>query len=215
MARLLPQRAFLCVCDVQEKFLVDSLIHEMSAVVSNTQMLCQVAAALEVPIVCTEQYPKVFGNTCASIGIEGLKANGAAQVFEPKFTFSMMGIDAEESDNEGGCTVACSSHITSLISGGRDHVIMTGVETHVCVQQTVLDLLSAGATVSVVADAVSSRRTSDRSVALQLMQQAGARITTSESLIYSLLGGSKHPAFKAVNELLKPHREAGFIGTPC
>merc|ERR1712166_361182 len=207
MARLLPQRAFLCVCDVQEKFLVDSLIHEMPAVVSNTKMMCEVATALEVPIVCTEQYPKVFANTCASIGMEDLKTNGAAQVFEPKFTFSMLGVDAEDADNaEFGCTTACSAHITSII---------TGVETHVCVQQTVLDLLAAGATVSVVADAVSSRRTSDRSMALQLMQQAGARITTSESLIYSLLGGSKHPAFKAVNELLKPHREAGFIGNPC
>ena len=88
-------------------------------------------------------------------------------------------------------------------SSGRHQVVIVGIEAHVCVLHTVLDLLADGKEVHVVADAVSSQRPHDRDTAIHRMASAGAVITTSESMLFDLLRDAKHPHFKACSGLLK------------
>jgi nicotinamidase-related amidase len=86
---------------------------------------------------------------------------------------------------------------------GRDQALVAGVETHVCVNQTVLDLLDRGVEVHVAADAVGSRTEANHELGLEKMEAAGAVITSVETALFELLGGSDHPAFKAVQALVK------------
>ena len=109
-------------------------------------------------------FSQVFGSTCSGIDL----AN--ARVFQPKFTFSMIGTDAEDGDVAEGCTQECAAHLISLKECGRTQIILTGVETHVCIQQTALDFIAAGFSVFVPVDAVSSNRMTDRAAALQVMR---------------------------------------------
>jgi hypothetical protein len=179
-------------------------------------MLAEVSKTLDVPIVVTEQYPKVFGPTVPEISSVWADKASAAQVFQPKFTFSMIGIDADDGDDAAsGCSKATAQHIASLGAAGRTHAILCGVETHVCIQQTCLDLIASGFTVHVITDAVSSQRETDRMTAVAGMRQAGAAVTSSESLVFQLLGGSKHAAFKPVSNIMKPYRDAGSLGHAC
>ena len=110
-----------------------------------------------------------------------------AHVF-PKLKFSMW-------------TEAVSAHVSSLAPDFTD-VILCGIEAHVCVQQTALDLLAQGKRCWVVVDGVSSQRAGDRAVALQLMRDAGAYLTTTESLVFGLLGSAAEPDFKAVQKVV-------------
>jgi nicotinamidase-related amidase len=99
---------------------------------------------------------------------------------------------------------ACVQGVRDAIAEkGRDQIIVTGIEAHVCVQQSVLDLLRDGKGVWVCADAVSSRRAFDCEVALQRMRQAGAVVTTVESVIFELLGQAGTDAFKQVLKIVK------------
>lgn len=91
-----------------------------------------------------------------------------------------------------------------LRSGSIDSVILCGIETHVCVQRTALDLLERGLAVHCVADAISSRSMTDRAIGLERMRQAGAFITTSESVILGLIDGCRHPLFKPLQKLILP-----------
>lgn len=87
----------------------------------------------------------------------------------------------------------------------RKSIVLFGIEAHVCVQQTALDLLEQGYDVHVLADGVSSQRVHDRSVALRRMAQAGAHVTTAESLIFMLLASAEHPQFRTIAGLIKEH----------
>jgi nicotinamidase-related amidase len=87
--------------------------------------------------------------------------------------------------------------------GGRDQALVAGIETHVCVNQTVLDLLDRGVEVHVARDAVASRTDENRDLGLEKMEAAGAVITSVETALFELLGGSDHPAFKQVQALIK------------
>lgn len=86
-----------------------------------------------------------------------------------------------------------------------DTVVLFGIETHVCVQQTALDLLKDDYKVVLPVDGVSSQRVGDREVALALLRSAGATLTTTESLLYSLIGGADHPSFKELAKLVQEH----------
>jgi len=87
--------------------------------------------------------------------------------------------------------------------GGRDQVLVCGIETHVCVNQTALDLLGRGAEVQVAADAVSSRTAANREVGLHKMEAAGATITSTETALFELLGAAGSEEFKAIQRLVK------------
>jgi len=93
--------------------------------------------------------------------------------------------------------------LPQLCGGSLHHIVLFGIEAHVCVQQTVIDLLERGYQVHIVADAVSSRSQMDRLFALQRFQQAGAIVTTSEAILLQLVGDKDHLLFKDVQTIIK------------
>ena len=179
-AMLTAETAVLLVVDVQERLM--PTIHESDGIITTVGRMIRAAGILEVPVVVTEQYPAGLGPTCAAIR----DLLGETPIFE-KTRFS-------------ACVEPVVEHLGSL---GRPNVIVVGIETHVCVQQTVLDLLRLGYMPYVCADAVSSRVPLNRDVAMTRMQQAGAVVTTTESVIFEALGESGTDRFKAILTLVK------------
>ena len=182
MLKLNPQRAMLLIIDVQEAFVEP--IKKCKKVIKNCVTLSKAAQLLDLPVVATEQYPKGLGHTVCDIQ----KVLGKTQCYCDKTSFSCMAEDK------------CRN---AILATGRNQIIITGVEAHVCVLQTVLDLLELGKDVFVLADAVSSRDVFDNDYALKRMADAGAIVTTTETVILEMTGGSKHPQFKAIQKLIK------------
>ena len=181
IVRLNSTKAMLLIIDVQEAFLEP--VKKMKSLVKRCCVLAQAANILALPIVVTEQYPKGLGHTA-----ESLAAVLGNHTLLEKTSFSCM---AEPQAQE------------AIMATQKEQVIIAGVETHVCVLQTALDLLAAGKEVFVVDDAVSSRDSNDRQAALARMAQAGAVITTAEAVLMELIGGSRHEHFKAIQNLIK------------
>jgi len=181
IGKLLTQNSCLFLCDMQVKFRPS--IKYFDEIVKNSNRLLRAAKILDMPVVVTEQYPKGLGKTVPELGIEEF----GIQVVE-KTKFSM-----------------CLDPIMTTLKSNVDlnTVILCGIETHVCIQQTALDLLSNGYRVFVVADACSSRGKVERALAYTLLQQSGCWLTSTESAILSLAGGSEHPKFKQLQALIK------------
>ncbi|MGA2499067.1 MAG: hydrolase [Tepidisphaeraceae bacterium] len=180
LRKLTPQGTVLLVVDVQEKLL--PAIHEAEVCAANVRKMVEAAKVLALPVVVTEQYPAGLGPTCASIR----EALGDEKAIE-KVRFS-------------ACVEATMARLREL---DRRQVIVVGIETHVCVQQTVLDLLRLDYNPYVCADAVSSRRAMDRDTGMARMRQAGAVITTTESAIFELVGEAGTSQFKQVLKIVK------------
>ncbi|HEX2973572.1 MAG TPA: hydrolase [Tepidisphaeraceae bacterium] len=180
LARLERGSAALLVVDVQEKLM--PAMHEAEACMAGVRKMVDAARVLEVPTLVTEQYPAGLGPTCAGVR-EGL--GEVAAVAKVRFS---------------ACVQPIEQRLAEL---KRRQVIVVGVETHVCVQQTALDLLRGGYTVYVCADAVSSRRVLDREMALARMRQAGAIVTTTESVIFEMLGEAGSACFKQIQRIVK------------
>lgn len=171
-------RTALVVIDVQEAF--RKALPDFDRVVSGAGTLVAGAAALGIPVVVTEQYPKGLGRTVAEVA-ERLP-DGTAAVEKVRFSAAA----AEGFDLRG-----------------RDQALVCGIETHVCVNQTVLDLLEQGIEVQVAGDAVGSRTDANRDLGLQKMERAGATLTSVETALFELLGGSDAAEFKSVQALVK------------
>jgi len=176
-----PAATTLIVVDVQERF--RSVIHEFAAMAENVRRLIRTFRELELPILVTEQYPRGLGHTIPEL----LEALGDAPIPE-KTAFSSMG---------------CQGVPEQLSASGARTVLVCGIETHVCVSQTVHDLLAAGYRVHLAVDAVSSRRVSDRDVALRRLSVVGAVLTTAEMAAFEVMVDAKHPSFRAVQALYK------------
>lgn len=170
----------LLVVDVQEKLL--PAIHEGERALENARRMTAAAGVLGVPTIVTEQYPAGLGPTCASLR-EGLA-----------------GLPVIEKTRFSACVPAVKERLEEL---GRPGVLVVGIEAHVCVQQTVLDLLRLGYLPYVCADAVGSRRPLDRDTAIERMRQAGAVITTTESAIFELTGEAGTDLFKRILKIVK------------
>lgn len=169
----------LLVVDVQEKLI--RVISDQQRVVWNIRRLIDGAKTLGVPILATEQYPRGLGPTVAVLA-ERLGA------IPEKLLFSCRG---------------CGALFETLAQGGRPKILVVGVEAHVCVQQTVLDLLSAGFRVYVAADAVGSRYDVDYRFALQRMDSAGATLTTTEAALFEWCEVAGSPEFKQISALAR------------
>jgi len=178
---LSPDEAFLVVVDVQERF--RSLQEGFDRMVAGSVRLVQASGILGLPVLVTEQYPKGLGHTVKEL----TEVLGGTSAFT-KTCFSSCG--SEE----------FSRRLREL---GRRQALVCGIETHVCVSQTVHDLLQSGFTVQVAVDAVESRNPLDREVALRRMERSGAILTTSEAAAFELLGDAKNPKFKEVQALFK------------
>nr|CDP96096.1 BMA-MARB-1, isoform a [Brugia malayi] len=173
--RLSPLNSALLVCDMQEKFSVKYF----EEIVQISKRLIVAAKLLDMKIIATEQYPKGLGHTVSELDLN--KHN--IPVFEKK-KFSM-----------------CVPSVTKMLESSQS-VILCGLETHVCVLHTALDMLEKGIAVHVIADAVSSRSQTDRMFGLRQMEVAGAILTTSECVILGLLGGADHPKFRDVQKII-------------
>ncbi|XP_025092451.1 isochorismatase domain-containing protein 1-like isoform X2 [Pomacea canaliculata] len=140
-------------------------------------------------------YPKGLGST-----IEELNVSNAVCVI-PKTKFSMVLPEVE-------------THLKNLCGGKVKHIILFGVETHVCIQQTVIDLLARGFEVHVMADACSSRSQMDRMFALERFRHIGATVTTSEAVLLQLVGDKDHPKFKEIQAIIKISApESGLVSS--
>ncbi|WP_088228239.1 isochorismatase family protein [Desulfosporosinus sp. FKB] len=174
------EEAVLMAIDIQER-LVPSMKYG-EKVIQNTNILISIMKKIGAPIIATEQYPKGLGKTVSDISsnLDG------SSTFE-KSTFS-----------------GCTSEVTSALQGlGRKKIIITGMETHVCVFQTVRDLLSQGYQVFVASDAVCSRTKENYRNGLSLMSDMGAVISNTETLLFDILKQSGTPLFKELSKLIK------------
>ncbi|KAJ2858899.1 hypothetical protein GGH94_006386 [Coemansia aciculifera] len=176
--------AFL-LCDVQEKF--RSGIHAFESVVQVSQKMSAASKILQIPLLVTEQYPRGLGSTASEILIDH------ATLIEAKTKFSMM-------------TPGVTAKLEELQTKS---VVLYGIEAHVCVMQTCLDLLDQDFDVHVLADGVSSMNYPEADIALKRMALCGAHVVSSESVIFQLTNDSKHPNFPAIRDLVKEHQEAG------
>jgi nicotinamidase-related amidase len=169
----------LLVIDVQAKLV--PLIPGADRLVRNIAFLIDAARVLGMPVQATEQYPKGLGPTVPPLA-ERLPDR------PEKVAFSCCAIPAV---------------VENFRAAGRPKLLLAGMETHVCVQQTALDLLALDFRVYVAADAVASRFAVDHAQALQRLAQAGAVVTTSESAVFEWVGAAGTPTFKQVSRLVQ------------
>ncbi|VDI57038.1 Hypothetical predicted protein [Mytilus galloprovincialis] len=180
----------LFLCDMQEKFRGNIVYYPQIISVANRML--QGAKVLEMPIVVTEQYPKGLGPTVSEIDVSQQK------VF-PKTSFSML-------------VPGVVDHLKTLPD--VKSIVLCGIENHVCIQNTVLDLLEENFDVHIIADACSSRSLTDRMFAFQRMREAGAYITTSECMLLGLCGDAAHPKFRLVQKLITESApDTGLLNT--
>ena len=173
----------LIVVDIQEKLLPP--IFEKDRLVRNSQLLLRLARIVGMPVLATTQYAKGLGATVPEIA----SLLPAGEVMD-KTAFSCFGSDS-----------FCSA--VHALPGNRNTLIVCGMETHICVLQTVLGALNQGFLVHVASDAVSSRAEWNWQIGLRRMEAAGALISSTETIIYELLRGSGTTAFKQMLQYLK------------
>jgi nicotinamidase-related amidase len=177
-------KSSLLIVDVQERLL--PAMADGKGMLKQAVILLKAAKAVGVPVAVSEQYPKGLGHTVEILSQE----IGNAPVFE-KSSFSCW-------RDEG-----LRKHFTAHHDGGRPQVIIAGIEAHVCVAQTAIDMAQAGFGVFVVADAVSSRAEASVSLALSRLGQAGIQVVNTEMAVFELLGKAGTPEFKALSGLIK------------
>ena len=170
--------AVLVVIDIQERLM--SAMPERDQVYKNTALLIETAKQLGIPIVLSEQYPRGLGSTAAES-----KDHLEEYKYIEKVSFSV------------------SEQLLKILPPERKTLIVTGTETHVCVFQTVRDMVEAGYTVHLAKDAVCSRFEINYSSGLELMRDLGAVVTNAETIVFDLLKISGTADFKAISPLLK------------
>lgn len=169
------------IVDNQVKLLPS--ITDSEQMLQNTRTLLSGLKILEIPMIITQQYTKGLGMSEKSI----FNTSGVTNYMD-KITFSCWKNPAIQE---------------KILSSGRTQIILCGIETHICVLQTALDLLEAGYKVILVEDCVSSRKLSDKITAVNRMRQAGVTITSYESLLFELMVSAHHPQFKSIQKLIK------------
>lgn len=179
--RIPKDDAVLVVVDVQERLFPHIAEHE--ELEKKVTTLIKGASLLGIPIVVTEQYVKGLGQTIPTVakaleGVERIEKMAFSCCDQPEF-------------------------MASLVKLNRKHIILCGIETHVCVLQTALDLLEQNLNPVVVRDAVSSRFISDKESALLRMQHEGVTPTSVESILFELTRVSGTDTFKAISKLVK------------
>lgn len=180
--RLRREDTILMAVDFQKKLM--PAMHDSKETIEGAKKMIDGFTVFDLPILVTEQNTKGLGGTVEELS-ESLTKN---VTYIEKNEFSCL------SNND---------FKKALEESGRKTVIVTGCETHICVQQTVLDLLASGYNVYVAIDGVSSRKKYMKKAALARMERAGAVITTYEAVLFELLGSAKDPCFKSISKLVK------------
>ncbi len=174
----------LCLVDIQERLLPAIAGHER--IVWNAGRLVEAANILGVEVVATEQYPAGLGPTVAAL------ASRLKPPVADKVTFSA-----------AACGELFLQHFESGNLKGRHRVLLAGIETHVCVQQTAYDLLAAGFQVLLSTDATGSRFGNDYEIALRRLESAGVVLTTTEAALFEWCVAAGTPQFKQISQLVK------------
>ncbi len=169
----------LLVIDVQEKLV--PMILDAASLVRNIAFLLDAARLLNITVQCTEQYPRGLGATV------------------PELADKL----PHRPDKVAFSSCAVPSVVQTFHREARPKIVLCGIETHVCVLHTALNLLALDFRVYVAIDAVGSRYRIDHDVALRRLEQAGAILTTSEMCVFEWIGGAGHPQFKAMSQLIQ------------
>lgn len=176
------KRCALLVIDVQEKLFPQ--MWNAAALTRQVEILLQAVTTLELPLCCTEQYPQGLGPTLP--GFTQLWPNPTTPI--PKTAFSCCGE---------------SAFIAALQASRRDQLLVCGIESHICVYQTVRDLLGMDYEVQVLSDATGSRSEANHQLGLERCREQGATLSSVELALFELLGDARHPAFRKVAKLIK------------
>jgi nicotinamidase-related amidase len=179
--RLRIQDTSLLVVDIQERFAAS--IHGWDSLVHNAAILCRAAGELGIPVIATEQNPRGLGHTVPSV-------KAALPAATPVFTKTRF----------SSITPDVAAALGSL---HRGTVIVCGIEAHVCILQTTLDLLASGRQVFLCTDCISAGQETQIPHAFARMERSGAVRTGTLSAIYELIGAATHPSFKACLEMVK------------
>lgn len=172
----------LVVVDVQGK--LAQIMDQKEALFANLEKMIKGIQVLEIPIIWTEQVPEKLGPTLPE--------------FSELLTPSTKSIAKS--------SFSCCGHppfMEAIQALGRQQVLLTGIETHICVYQTALDLLDSGYEVQVVTDAVSSRTSANKQIGLERMKAAGATLTSTEMALFELLRVAEGPQFKQIAKIVK------------
>ncbi|MBQ9149581.1 isochorismatase family protein [bacterium] len=167
--------SIVCI-DIQEKLV--NMLSDSETIAKKCEKLMNAAAILNIDTIITEQYPKGLGSTIEPISaitsFKTIEKTTFSALRTPEFNFKL-----------------------------KKNVVIFGIETHICVYQTVLDLLEKGHDVYVVCDCCASRSKLNYNVSLELMKQFGAKVTTLEIVLFEFLKSSKHENFKEIQALIK------------
>jgi nicotinamidase-related amidase len=176
------ENTVLLVIDVQGK--LAQVMNNKESLFANLERIIKGANVLNLPIIWTEQVPDKLGATTPTI------ANLMTDVSQPisKSSFSCCG---------------ATPFMDQLAAGGRKQVLVTGIETHICVYQTSVDLLAKGYEVQLVTDAVSSRTAANRQLGIERIKEAGGTLTSTEMALFELLRVAEGPQFKEIAKIVK------------
>jgi nicotinamidase-related amidase len=176
----------LAVIDVQQKLI--SLIPDHPRIIWNIRRLIDGAQTLGLPILATEQYPQGLGGTVPELA-------SRLQAIPGKVAFSSCG---------------CDEFREQLVAANVPKVLLAGIEAHVCVQQTALDLVGNGYRVYVAVDAIGARYPIDYKIALRRLESSGVTLTTTEAALFEWCGQSGTPEFKKISALVREARPASM-----
>jgi nicotinamidase-related amidase len=176
-----PKETLLLIIDVQGR-LAQGVV-QSATLETNIGKLVRASALLDVPVLLTEQYPKGLGST-----IESLKELLPGNVAVEKISFSCCGTP---------------EFMRQLRSFNRNDILVAGMEAHVCVYQTAVDLVEFGYNVHLLTDCVSSRTEENRRIGIRCIEKAGASLTSTEMAIFELLRVAEGERFKAISKIIK------------
>lgn len=179
--RLFPDQTAMLLVDVQERLF--GHIQDHAFIEKHLVALIQGLQHLEIPILCNQQYTQGLGDTIASL----------RTVLQEKTVYEKRTFSCCQNDDV----------MMQLKAFNVRSVVVAGVESHVCVLQSVRDLIEAGFEVILCTDAIGSRKHNDHEIALRRMEKEGAWLCTTESLLFELLQGASHPQFKMISALVK------------
>ncbi len=176
------ENTLFVLIDIQERLV--AMLNKQEPIMKATSRLASAAAIMNIPTVLTEQYPQGLGGT----------------IFDIK---SVVTEDTPIIEKTSFSAMQTPEFAEVIKSYGKKNIVIGGIETHICVYQTVMDLISEGFNVVVAKDACASRSSDCFKNGIQLMKDAGATISNVETILFELLKSSKNPYFKAVQALIK------------
>lgn len=182
--KLKSENSQLLIIDVQER--LAPVMFEMDKMVKNTSIVLEAATHLKIPVLISEQYKKGLGET-----LKELRKNGPNIVLMEKMHFSCW-------EDE-----KIKIHLSDNLNSGKNQFVLVGIEAHICVTQTALDLKTTGKEVFVIADCVTSRKPSSVDLALKRMRAAGCHVINTEMALFEWLNISGTDDFKKISKLIK------------